>query len=44
VFVTGEAHVPPTWVAVDGGYRAPTEGEGLVISIIEGASVSIIEA
>lgn len=44
VIISGQAQVPPTWVAVDGGYRAPTDGEGLVISVTEGASVSIIEA
>ncbi len=44
VRITGEAQVPDTWVVVNGGYRAPIEGEGLVISVIEGASVFIIEA
>lgn len=44
VRIMGEARVPPTWVAINGGYRAPTAGEGLVISVVEGASLSIIEA
>lgn len=44
VTITGEAQVPPTWIAVDGGYRAPAGGDGLVITVAEGASVFIIEA
>jgi hypothetical protein len=44
VRILGEARVPPSWVVINGGYRAPTDGEGLVISVVEGASLSIIEA
>ena len=44
VTITGNAQVPEDWVAVDGGYRAPVLGDGLVITVAEGASVFIIEA
>jgi hypothetical protein len=44
VTITGNAQVPESWVEVDGGYRAPVGGDGLVITVAEGASVSIIEA
>jgi len=44
VTITGDAEVPLSWMAVDGGYRAPAVGDGLVITVVEGASVFIIEA
>jgi hypothetical protein len=44
VTVTGNAQVPEDWIAVDGGYRAPVVGDGLVITVADGASVFIIEA
>ena len=44
VTITGNAQVPADWVVVDGGYRAPVGGDGLVITVAGGASVFIIEA
>ena len=44
VTITGDAQVPEGWVVVDGGYRAPVGGDGLIITVAEGASVFIIEA
>jgi hypothetical protein len=44
VTITGNARVPEDWVVLDGGYRAPVGGDGLMITVAEGASVFIIEA
>jgi hypothetical protein len=39
--VTGATEVPDDWVAVEGGYRSPTAGEGWQISTVGGGSLII---
>jgi hypothetical protein len=41
VEVTGEAGVPPDWVAGDGGSRAPAEGEGWTLVVAPGSTVVV---
>jgi hypothetical protein len=41
--VVGDATVPSTWTASDDGFQAPVLGEGWVISVGEGSSLSVRE-
>lgn len=43
VTVLGNAIVPPDWEQIDGGFRAPIDGDGWLIEVGEGAAVRIIE-
>ena len=43
ITVVGSAAVPPDWEAVDGGFTAPEQGSGWLITIAEGATVRIVE-
>ncbi len=40
--IEGDASVPGTWPAADGGWRSPVDGEPYVISVTDGAAVTIV--
>lgn len=42
VMVVGSAIVPDDWIASDGGWRAPVEGEGWMIEVGSGGSVAMV--
>jgi hypothetical protein len=41
--VVGDAAVPGGWVESAGGSASPTPGDGWVISVAEGTSLTVIE-